>query len=425
MLIMMVFDFVVSMTDVVIAGQIDKSVQASIGLTNSIYMFFTVIVQAITSGTVAVVSRTFGSPDNAKKLPSAIYTAATLACTAALLFSLISFIFAPVVISMMDADPIVKARSVVLMRIYSVGMFFHLAIINLNGVLRACRLMVSSMKIMVFAALLNVVLTIVMVFFTPLGFMGIALSTAMSWIIASVFVVKTVLKLTGGVPYSYSREVAARIAKIGWPSGIVIFCWQASGVVVFWIMGQMPESVEVMAAFTVGLRIESMIFMPAFALHAANAVIVGNLLGQGKPEEAFQAGMVTVMMGVCLIIGLTVIVISAASPIANLLAAKDENGLADPQVVGQIIGYLRIVMLSEPFVACNAIVSGALMGAGDTRSMMFYTIFSIWIVRIPVIYIGAVTLGLGVNAIWWGMNFTFLSQSSLVLRRFVSRKWAN
>jgi len=40
--------------------------------------------------------------------------------------------------------------------------------------------------------------------------------------------------------------------------------------------------VEILAAFTAGLRIESAIFLPAFAFNMANAVIVGNLLGSAR-----------------------------------------------------------------------------------------------------------------------------------------------
>ena len=41
-----------------------------------------------------------------------------------------------------------------------------------------------------------------------------------------------------------------------------------------------------MAAYATGLRIESAIFMPAFAFNMANAVIVGNLMGEKKFDEA-------------------------------------------------------------------------------------------------------------------------------------------
>jgi putative MATE family efflux protein len=426
MLVMMGFDFVVNITDVVIAGYLDKTVQASVGLAGSIYMFFTVIVQAITNGTVAVVSRTFGSPERAERLPVSIFTATTLAFIFALIFSVLAFILAPVFISLTNAPDEVKKLSVVLIRIYSVGMIFHLGVINLNGILRACRLMVISMKFMVLAALVNVCLNIILVFHTPLGFKGIALSTSISWLVAGIFIFIAVQRMVSGRQYSFDKAIAKKIISIAWPSGIVMFCWQSSALIVYWVMGQLPvpENVNVMAAFAAGLRIESIIFMPAFALNAANAVIIGNLLGEGKPQEAFEAGLATVIMGVCLILCLTVVVISCAHPIATLLAAKDSAGKADPRVVAEIVHYLRIVMLSEPFVACNAIVSGALIGAGDTRPIMRYTIISIWIVRLPSIYVGAILLGLGATGIWWGMNFTFLSQSALTLRRYLSKKWA-
>jgi Na+-driven multidrug efflux pump len=185
------------------------------------------------------------------------------------------------------------------------------------------------------------------------------------------------------------------------------------------------NSVEIMAAMTAGIRIESIIFMPAFAFNMANAVMVGNLLGEKKPDDAYTIGLVTGAIGVSTIIVLTVLVIVGATPIANLIGSRDQMGNIDPIVHQEIIRYLHIVMLSEPFVAANLMFSGALAGAGDTRSLMKYTIFSLWIVRMPVAYIFGVVLGFGAPAIWWAMNVTFLCQVTLSSRRYLSKKWMN
>jgi len=85
-----------------------------------------------------------------------------------------------------------------------------------------------------------------------------------------------------------------------------------------------PEhNVEILAAFTAGMRIESAIFLPAFAFNMANAVIVGNLLGERKDQEAYRSGLVTAGIGVAVVSALTILVILNARWIAHSLSDNE------------------------------------------------------------------------------------------------------
>ncbi len=423
MIVIMVFDFCMNMTDILIAGVLGKETQAAIGMANQTYYILTVVITAVTVGTIAVVSRVYAGYEKEKELASAVYTAVLFAAASSLAVTVIAVTAAPALISMLDIDPGVKAKTITFIRVYCIGLFFHLSVAHFNGILRACRMIRISMKVLVCVSVLNILLNIIFVFYTPLGYIGIPLSTALCWILAFFVLLVPVRRLMKGEK-KFSKSVAKKIFGISWPSGIVSFSWQLSSMALFTIVGMLPvNSVETMAAMTAGLRIESMIYMPAFAFNMANAVLVGNLLGEKKPDDAFSMGLVTAVAGVSLIIVLTVIVITFAGPIANLLGAKGESGEIDPVVMSEIIRYLHIVMLSEPFMAANLMFSGALNGAGDTRPLMRYTLFSLWVVRMPVAYIFGIVLGFGAAAIWWSMNATFVCQSFLSGRRYLSKKW--
>jgi len=57
MTLIMFFEFLINLTDVFIAGKISKEVQATYGFVTQIYFIFTVIGNALTVGTVSVISR--------------------------------------------------------------------------------------------------------------------------------------------------------------------------------------------------------------------------------------------------------------------------------------------------------------------------------------------------------------------------------
>jgi Na+-driven multidrug efflux pump len=57
--LIMLFEFLIGLTDVYIAGRVSKEVQATYGFVIQLYFIFIVIANALTVGTVSVVSRLF------------------------------------------------------------------------------------------------------------------------------------------------------------------------------------------------------------------------------------------------------------------------------------------------------------------------------------------------------------------------------
>jgi Na+-driven multidrug efflux pump len=167
---------------------------------------------------------------------------------------------------------------------------------------------------------------------------------------------------------------------------------------------------------TNGLRVEGVIFLPAYAMNMANAVLVGNLMGENRREDAFRTGVVTAACGVLLILALTLLVIVAAPALARLLSSS-------PTVIDETVRYIYISMLSEPFMAWAVILGGGLNGAGDTRGVMQIVILSLWLIRLPAAWLGGVLLDLGPAAVWWSMNASILAHSLLITRRYWRRKW--
>ncbi len=161
------------------------------------------------------------------------------------------------------------------------------------------------------------------------------------------------------------------------PMGLLQILWQATSMVLFLILSALPEyRVEILAAFTTGLRIESAIYLPAFAFNMASAVIVGNLLGQQRKKDAFRSGMVTAAIGVGIVTLLVIIVIINARWIVSFLSPH-------PVVIRESIRYIYISMISEPVMAWGMILGGGLNGAGDTKSVLLRVALSLWLVGSP------------------------------------------
>jgi putative MATE family efflux protein len=414
MILIMVFEFFISLTDVYIAGKVGKEVQASIGLVSQIYFIFIVVANAITVGSVSLISRLFTASDK-KELSSAIYSILVATGFFGVILSLLGIFLSGPIINSLKIPQSVKLYAAPLIQIYAFGLMFHYFLVNTNGILRATAKIKISLLSMGVAAVTNIMLNFLFVFYTPLGFRGIALSTVTGVFLAALINMYNIKKFL--VHKSFVVKFVRRVFKIGWPSGVLQISWQFGSTVLFLIIASLPEkSVDVMAALTNGLRIEAAIFLPAFAFNMANAVLVGNILGENKKEDAFKSGFYTAIMGTVLIAVITLIIIVFARNIAGFLS---DNA----NVVKESVTYLYISMISEPFMAFGVILSGGLNGAGDTKSVMIRIIASLWLIRIPLAFILGIVLNYGPAGIWWSMNISIFIQCFLIGKYYFKRRW--
>ena len=415
MTVIMFFEFLIGITDVYIAGRVNKEIQATYGFVYQLYFIFIVVANALTVGTVSVVSRLFTSEDK-DELRRAIFSSLTTAAVAGVVLALGGILLTPFIITLMNIPAELKHFTLPFVRIYAIGLLFHYILINSNGLLRSCGMIKRSLKTMGVVCLCNIGLNFFYVFHTPLGYRGIAAATASSVFIGSIINLTHIRKIING-ERKYSRAIVRRIINIGWPMGLTQALWQVASMVLFLILSALPEhKVEVLAALTTGLRIESAIYLPAFAFNMANAVIIGNLLGQGKPEEAFRSGLVTATIGVLIVTTMVIAVITNARWIVSSLSHNEI-------VIRESVRYLYISMISEPFMAWGIILGGGLSGAGDTRSVMLRVALSVWLVRIPLCYLFVVVLGFGATSVWWSMNLSQFVQAFFLSKRYLGKRW--
>ncbi len=415
MILIMAFQFFISLTDVFIAGRIGKNVQASVGLVSQVYFIFIVIATASNVGTVSIISKLYGSGDR-ERYRNAIYSILLTIFIAGIFLTVLGVILSPVIINMLNVPQSIKTISIPLTQIYALGVVFQYVLLNTNGILRASKMVKHTLFTMFVVCVSNILLNFYFVFYTPLHYNGIAASTTVSIFIGAAInyaFVRSIIK--GGVQYVF--YYVKRILDIGWPSALVQIGWQLGTMFLFIIIGSLPEkNVEVMAALTNGIRIESAIFLPAFAFNMANAVIVGNLLGEGNKEKAFKSGLVTAFMGVAGVTVMTILVVFFARDVSEILSK-------DLIVINESVLYIYISMISEPFMAFSVILGGGLNGAGDTKSVMVRIIMGMWLVRVPLAYILGIVLGFGAAGIWWSMNASILFQMILIARRYFKKEW--
>jgi putative MATE family efflux protein len=417
MAVIMFFIFLIGFSDVYVAGMFGKEVQAAYGLASQIYFILSIIVFALTVGAVSILSRLFTSGEK-EEFNRTLDSTLLLTFCCGLLSSGAGIVFSGPVIRALDVPDELKGMAIAFLRIYSAGLLFNYALIATNGILRACKMIKRSLLTMLVVCLLNIILNFALAFGTPLGYQGIAVATVVSSIVGVLINMAFVRGLMDGF-YKFSWAAAVKVFHIGWPAGLLQILWQLAALVLYLVLSKLPShNVEILAAFTNGLKVESAIFLPAFAFNLAAAVLTGNLLGAKKSQQAFHSGLVTAALGVGIVTILSVLGMIFARPIALLLSNNET-------VVNECVRYIRISLIFEPFMAWGVILGGCLNGSGDTRGVMKVVSLSIWLVRLPLSYLLGIYFGFGAPAVWWSMNISIIIQTVFLTRRYWQRKWMN
>ncbi len=413
-ILIMFFEFLIGITDVYIAGKISKEIQASIGFVSQIYFILIVIGNAFTMGVVSISSKLFtGSRDEFYEMA---YTSVITILSLSAILTFFAITSHEIIVNFIKAPIQIKPYILEFLKIYSFMLFFHYFLIVTNGILRSSKRIKTSLFTMFIVFITNVGTNILYVFYTPLGYKGIALSTLtaifVGFLINLIFIRKDITHTK-----RFRTDLIKRAFSIGWPSGVVQIGWQVASVVIFMILSSLPENPTIyLAAFTNGIRVESIIFLPSFAFSMANAVIVGNLMGEKKYDDAYRNSLFTSLLGCGIISIITIIVVLNADRITSLLSK-------DPLVVRESARYLYISAVSEPFMAVGSILIGALNGAGDTKATMIRILTSLWGVRIPLALISALVFGFGAYGVWWAMTISIIIQAILIYKRHKSKRW--
>ncbi len=210
MTLIMVFEAIIGLTDVFVAGRLGKDIQAAYGFVIQFYFIFIVVANALTVGTVSVVSQLFTSEDN-DQLTAAIFSSLLATAGAGIIFAFIGIVFTPLLINLLNIPVQVKPFTIPLIQIYSGGLLFQYMVININGILRSCNLIRTSLKTMAIVCGLNVGFNFFYVFFTPLGFKGIALATATASIVGCFINLSRVKRLMTK-SLSFSKALVKKVA---------------------------------------------------------------------------------------------------------------------------------------------------------------------------------------------------------------------
>jgi len=133
MLLIMLLNFMVGFTDIYVAGLISPQVQAAIGFVNQLYFLLIIVANAISIGTVALVSRNIGAGDLVRAQANARQSL-ILGLIVAVALTIAGLAFSHEIIAAAGFPPEIKAIGETFLRIFAFALGPNYLIIISNAV---------------------------------------------------------------------------------------------------------------------------------------------------------------------------------------------------------------------------------------------------------------------------------------------------
>jgi putative MATE family efflux protein len=268
------------------------------------------------------------------------------------------------------------------------------------------------MVVMAVSVLVNVVLDPILIFgwnvgplaVPELGVEGAALATIVSRGIATVIGVYILFFTSAGPEVSLpdfrpQLEYVRKIVRIGVPSAVEQSA-TALGFITLTVM-VISFAPEVVAAYGLGNRLTSLIFLPALGLGRATNTIVGQNLGARNPERAERAVWLAAKVGAAVMVVAGVVAAVFAEPIVGVFVGTE--GAAAAETVRLSAEYVRIRAVEFGFIGVLQVVLGAYRGAGNTKTALGFSLVALWLGRVPIVYLLVYQFDFGPTGIWIGM----------------------
>ncbi len=403
-MLMMYLMFFMGFVSVWVAGRISADVQAALGMVNQCGIFLMVVSMAVSSGATAAVSQSLGAH---RIVRAKRYIAATVAGCSALgiLVALAGWLCSEGILRviMVPESILPQTREMWLAGLPGLPAQYLYAA---TGVMfRATRQVLPPLWVAALVCLCNLLACLGLGlgwFGLPnCGYMGLVWANVLSQYLGAacncLLLARSGYLSRRALPRPrWLKAALPYLLKVALPAGAASLVWQSGYMTLFILVASLPQdSVNALAGLTAGLRVESLLFLPGMAFNMSVSVLVGNSLGEGKPE---QARRVALNMTAVAAAALTVVA-AALWPFRQELAALLSQ---EPGAQAQIVSYLTYNLLSTPFSIASTVMGGVMVGAGATQYNLMIFGGSFWGVRLPLGWL----LG---HALWGTASGVFLA----------------
>ncbi len=407
-----------NITDTYFVGMLGTDQLAAISVTFPVFFIFIAVASGLSIGSVALISKAIGGKDS--QLANNIAEHSFLiAGVLGIVISILAFIFSPQLFTFMGATGPILDLTLQYSNLIFFGFIFVFLDFVAQGIINADGNTSVPTRNLLIAFIFNVILDPLLIFgigpFPRLGLFGAALATFLSQAISIFLNISYVLRGRTTVKvdlkcFKWDSSIFKRIVIIGLPSSVSQSMNSIGMILLMGLVGGFGA--HAIAAFGVGVRLESLAILPIIGLASAVIPFIGQNLGARRPERAKKAASAATLSAFAFMAFFSLLWFFIPQLIYSPFTS-------DPEVLGIGAGYFQIIAFGYVFLGMNFIIGSAFQGAGRTDLQLLMTLVR-WAIVVGVAY--AFVGAFGLSGIWMGFpigNFiSFLVSFSILKSGF-------
>jgi putative MATE family efflux protein len=409
MVLEMVLESVFAVVDIFFVSKLGAEAVAVVGITESIMALVYALGFGLGVGATAIISRRIGE-NHVKEANVAAVQVILVGAFIAMLIAIPGAFFAKDLLRLMGATPQMVETGWKYTAIMNVSSLAILLLFVINAIFRSAGDAAIAMRILWVANIINIVLDPCLIYgwgpFPALGVNGAAVATTTGRSIGVIFQFYLLfrgkyrirLHLSDLVP---DFGVMLKLIKLSTGAIFQNIIGTASWIGLVRIIASFGG--EVVAGYTIAIRIVVFTLLPSFGLSNAAATLVGQSLGAGKPDRAKSSVWITAFANM-LLLGVFGIILALWPHFWVELFIKD------PMVIKYGTEALRIMSYGYMSYAFGMVMVQAINGAGETFIPTGINFIGYWLVEIPLAYVLAMQSGFQEH----GVYFAIVASETLV-----------
>jgi putative MATE family efflux protein len=414
-----------NMIDVIMVGQLGEASIAALGLSNQVFFVLILLLFGTTSG-MAIFTAQFWGKQEIEPIRKVLGMSIIATSLFALIFTLAATLIPRTVLGFYTNDTEVIEIGAQYLSIVGLSYISVAIATSYIAVMRSIQLVRMTVIATVSALIFKTILGYMLIFgyggFPALGVRGAAIGTASGWTLELILLL--ILVYTQKTPlaaknlrtfFSFDMPFFSRVLKTAMPAMANELFWSVGITTYNAIYAHIGT--DSIAAVNVNATMEELGFVVFMGLGNACAVMVGNRIGAGKKDEAYETVRRVIILSVSAawVVGLIVILLRDTVVGLYDLSPSGEHNVRMLMLMMACTLWIRMFNFST-FI-------GALRAGGDTRFALVMELCSIWLIGVPAAYFAAFVLHLPVYYVYLFVILEEVAKAFVSGWRFRSRKW--
>lgn len=414
----------VNMVDTLMITSLGEASLAAVGLANQIFFFYALITFGINSGSSIFISQYWGKEDyiNIRRV---LGIALFISIVVGIVFTAVAFFFPVFLMKIFIKDLEVVRLGADYLKLVSLSYIVTAVSFAYNVALRSTGRPNIPMIGALISFVTNTIFNYALIFgkfgFPALGVKGAAIGTIIARCAELIFLIYAV--------YSTKGVLAARIKDlVDWNKEFTNRYIRTVSPVIFnegfWSLGQIMYSIayasigkEATAAIQLTTTIQNVFFVLVRGLANSCTVMIGNKIGAEEHDEAYDYAIKFITLST--IIGLVLGIVMALTTDLTLSIFNIEPELFE--VTKKILIVMGLTFFIRTFN--STMIVGVLRGGGDTNFSLYLEMGAIWLVGVPLAFLGAKFLKFPVHLVFLLITIEEVVKLVLSIPRLLSKKW--